>query len=140
MSMDLFTEVSGVVLTIAAIFGLGWTAHVFFHRRNHDDLKSKIIKLEKELEEAKENQKVTVKIQNYTPQAIDQLELTEDEITLLKFIQAEGVFGPPDNMSLSRAQLAGERLSDKGMTDDDEHGMFITRLGLEWMDHKKMLE
>ena len=138
--MDQFTEISGVVLTIAAIFGLGWAAHTFFHRRNHDELKSKVAKLEKELEEAKENQKVTVQIQNFTPQAIDQLQLSGDEITLLKYIEAEGVFGPPDNMSMSRAQLAGERLSEKGMTDDDEHRMHVTRLGLEWLEHNNLLE
>lgn len=138
--MELFTQVSGVFLSIAAIFGLGWAAHAFFHNRQHDEFKIKIGKLEKELEEAKHNQRVTVRIQNYTPQAIEQLQLSQDEVTLLKFIQREGVFGPPDEMSMSRAQLAGDRLSDKGMTDDDEHGMFVTRLGLEWMERNHLLD
>jgi len=102
-------------------------------------LKATIVELEKELEEAKDNQKVTVRIQNYTPQAIDQLKLTREELILLRFVRAEGVFGPPDELSLSRARLAGDRLSEKGMIDDDEHGMLVTRLGLEWLEHNGLL-
>jgi len=138
--MDQFIKTSGDILTIAAIFGLGWGAHVFFHRRNHDELKSKISTLEEELKEAKEGQKVTVRIQDYTPHTIEQIQLSDDEITLLKFIENEGVFGPPDNIGMGRAQLAASRLSDKGMIEDDQDGMNVTRLGFEWMEQNDLLE
>ena len=138
--VEQFTEIAEVLLIIAAIFGTGWGAHAFFHRKQHDDLKKKLKDLEEELKEAKDNQKLTVKIQNYTPQAIEQLKLSEDEVLLLIFTEKEGVFGPPDDISMSRAQLAAARLSEKGLIDDDQDGVHVTRLGLEWMEINKLLD
>jgi len=56
---------------------------------NHDELKSKVSKLEKQPEVAKKPESHG-KTQNCTPQAIELLKPTEDETALLKFIQVEG--------------------------------------------------
>jgi len=137
--MELFLNVSAVILTLITTFGIGWGVHAFFHRRSHDSLMIRISKLEQDLKEAKEGQKVVVSIQNYTPESIEQLKLSQDEVRLLQFIVEEGVFGPPDHMSMNRSQLAGARLSEKGLIDEDQDGTHATRLALEWMDQSNLL-
>ena len=138
--MEEFADISGILLTVAAIFGLGWGVHAFFHRRNHDELEKKVAVLEEQLEDAKKNQKLSVQMKNYSPQEVEQITISDDELILLKFIEKEGVYGPPGEMGMSRAQLAGARLSEKGLIADTQDGMQVTRLGLEWMEKNNQLE
>ena len=49
------------ILSAAGLIALGWYAHVFFHRREHDDLKQEIADLQHSLEEADKKKKTLMR-------------------------------------------------------------------------------
>jgi len=138
--MEFFNSITGVLLTTAAIFGLGWAVHAFFHRREHVSLKANVLELKKELEEAKQDQKVTVNIKPVTPASLESLELTEDECNLLVQIAEESDCGPTKGMSWNRTTLAGQRLHEKGLIEEDQDGTHPSRLALEWLEKNNRLK
>lgn len=137
--MEIFNTVGGALLTFTAVFALGWGAHAFFHKRNHDKLKSRVSELESELDNAQQDQNVVVNINTLGRQNPEDIELSDDERDLLIQISEEGDCGPTEATSWNRQTLAGQRLREKGLIEEDQDGTHPTRLALEWLEQNNLL-
>ena len=114
------------ILSAAAFIAIGWSAHAFFHRREHDQLKREI----------KNRPESLVDILSGI-EDVRTMKLSEDEVLMLKSIN-KGI--TPLGWSEAKMKLVGGRLEQKSLIDESAYSASVTQTGLEWLDAHGKIE
>ena len=139
-------------LAVVGLFGVGWAAHAFFHRREHDKLKSQVSELEEKVSNGLD---IRVNIQEVTAQSLEKdnkinwlenelkrvttvepaTELNDEQADVLLAVhKGKTHLSPAANRHGDRYSLITDQLKQMGLLARGVEGPYCTEKGRQLLD------